>query len=245
MHLKDKVALIIGGARMGKAIGQDLARRGCHLVFSYRSSRDSAMESAAAAEQLGVQASAAQADVRTSEEAARLMKEVESRFGRLDCLVNLASIYEKVPLQDIDRQRWDDNLTTHSFAAFALSVEAAKLMRSNGTGRIIHFTDWIAASGRPRYKEYLPYYVAKMSVLGLTEALALELAPEILVNSIAPGPILPPPDLSKEEYDEVARATPLGRWGGPEEIARTVAFLLESDFITGECVRVDGGRHLK
>ncbi|MGI8783853.1 MAG: SDR family oxidoreductase, partial [Acidobacteriota bacterium] len=90
-----------------------------------------------------------------------------------------------------------------------------------------------------------PYYVAKMSVLGLTEALALELAPEILVNAIAPGPILPPPDLSKEEYDEVARATPLGRWGGPEEIARTAVFLLETDFVTGECIRVDGGRHLK
>ena len=83
-----------------------------------------------------------------------------------------------------------------------------------------------------------------MGVIGLTEALALELAPEVLVNAVAPGPILPPPDLTPDEAAEVVRATPLGRWGGAEEIARAVVFLAEADFVTGECIRVDGGRHL-
>jgi NAD(P)-dependent dehydrogenase (short-subunit alcohol dehydrogenase family) len=113
-------------------------------------------------------------------------------------------------------------------------------------GRIINFGDWVARSGRPRYTGYLPYYVAKASVIALTEALALELAPDqILVNAIAPGPIVAPEDTSDDEFARVERATPLGRWGGEIEIAKAVLALIDSDFITGETVRVDGGRHLK
>jgi NAD(P)-dependent dehydrogenase (short-subunit alcohol dehydrogenase family) len=104
----------------------------------------------------------------------------------------------------------------------------------------------VAASGRPRYPGYLAYYVAKRGVIGLTEALALELAPDhILVNAIAPGPILAPPGLSEEESRAVETATPLGRWGGEAEIVTAVMFLLESGFTTGETIRVDGGRHIK
>jgi NAD(P)-dependent dehydrogenase (short-subunit alcohol dehydrogenase family) len=118
-------------------------------------------------------------------------------------------------------------------------------MRAAGGGRIINIADWTAASGRPRYPGYSAYYAAKKAVLGLTEALALELAPDILVNAIAPGPILAPPDLTDEEKHEVEKATPLGRWGGAEEIIKAVKFLIETNFVTGECIRVDGGRHLK
>jgi NAD(P)-dependent dehydrogenase (short-subunit alcohol dehydrogenase family) len=104
----------------------------------------------------------------------------------------------------------------------------------------------VAASGRPRYTGYLPYYVAKAGVIGLTQVLALELAGDrILVNAVAPGPILAPPGTSDEEIEAVERATPLGRWGGAEEIARAVRFLVETDFVTGEVVRVDGGRHVR
>ena len=110
----------------------------------------------------------------------------------------------------------------------------------------MNFTDWTAASGRPRYTGYVPYYVAKRAVIGLTEALALELAPDrILVNAVAPGPILPPSNLDAGEVDAVERATPLGRWGGAEAIAAAVVDLLRSDFTTGETIRVDGGRHLR
>ena len=119
-------------------------------------------------------------------------------------------------------------------------------MRAQGGGRIINFSDWIARSGRPRYTGYLPYYVAKAGVIALTEALALELAADnILVNAIAPGPILAPPGTSDEESRAVEEATPLGRWGGEIEIAKGVLALLDSDFITGETIRVDGGRHVK
>jgi len=118
-------------------------------------------------------------------------------------------------------------------------------MRKSGGGRIVNFADWLARSGRPNYLGFTPYYTAKAGVIGLTEALALELAKDqILVNAIAPGPILAPPDMSQEEIDEVAAATPLGRWGGEIEIAKAVLFLCETDFVTGETIRVDGGRHL-
>ena len=119
-------------------------------------------------------------------------------------------------------------------------------MRKRGGGRIINFSDWIAKSGRPRYKGFLPYYVAKAGVIALTEGLARELAGDnILVNAIAPGPILAPPGTTDEDYKAVERATPLGRWGGEGEIVTAVLGLLASDFITGETIRVDGGRHLK
>ena len=103
-----------------------------------------------------------------------------------------------------------------------------------GGGRIINFADWVAASGRPRYVGYLPYFVAKQGVIALTEALALELAKDqILVNCIAPGPIVAPPGTSAEEQTAVEQATPLGRWGGEDEIAKAALFLVETDFVTG------------
>jgi NAD(P)-dependent dehydrogenase (short-subunit alcohol dehydrogenase family) len=118
-------------------------------------------------------------------------------------------------------------------------------MRRRGGGRIVNFSDWLSRSGRPRYRGFLPYYVAKAGVIALTEALALELAPDnVLVNAVAPGPILAPPGTTDDELKAVERATPLGRWGGEREIAKTVLALLDSDFITGETIRVDGGRHV-
>jgi NAD(P)-dependent dehydrogenase (short-subunit alcohol dehydrogenase family) len=129
-------------------------------------------------------------------------------------------------------------------SAFLFALHAAPAMRRAGGGRIVNVSDWLPASGRPRYRDYTPYYASKAAVTAITESLALELAPDILVNAVAPGPILAPPDLGAEEDEAVRRATPLGRWGGPDEIAKAVLFLIETDFVTGESIRVDGGRHL-
>jgi len=160
--------------------------------------------------------------------------------------VNMASVYESRPLDDLKVEDWNQSLEIDLRATHLCTHAAIPHMRHQRGGRVINFTDWIAASGRPRYTGYVPYYVAKAGVVGLTEALALELAADqILVNAVAPGPILAPPGTSDEERLAVERATPLGRWGGPAEISKAVAFLVETDFVTGETIRVDGGRHLK
>lgn len=244
MDPKGKVALITGGARIGKTVADRLAKSGCSIVLTYRGSRAAAEETVLDAERQGVGAAAIRADLTVESDILALFQEIERRFGRLDILINMASIYKKVPAEQLDLAVWQANMAANLQNAYLLSLKAAPLMRRQGAGRIINFSDWIAVSGRPRYKEYLPYYVAKRGMLGLTEGLALELAPEILVNAIAPGPILPPPDLTEAEDKEVKKATPLRRWGGAEEIAKTVLFLIETDFITGESIRVDGGRHL-
>ena len=168
------------------------------------------------------------------------------QFGRLDVLVNMASLYRAVPFDETDVAAWDRQLGVDLRGSFLCARAAVPLMRRHGPGgRIVNFTDWVAASGRPRYKDYVAYYVAKAGVKALTEALALELAADqILVNAIAPGPILAPPETTPEESEAVVRATPLGRWGGAEEIVKAVLALIDSDFITGETIRVDGGRHL-
>ena len=130
--------------------------------------------------------------------------------------------------------------------AYVCALAAVPHLRAAGGGHIINFLDWVADSGRLRYPGFLPYYIAKKTVIGLTEALALELArDQIRVNAIAPGPVQPPEAMGAAEIDDDAKVMPLGRWGGNDEIAKVVMALLESDFMTGETIRVDGGRHLR
>jgi NAD(P)-dependent dehydrogenase (short-subunit alcohol dehydrogenase family) len=246
---KGKAALITGGARIGQAVADALARRGCHVAVTYLRSQAQAEAVVQQARSRGVKGAALKADVRREEEGDRVVAETEKSLGRLDILINMASVYRKTPLADLSRPMegaalWEDGLGTDLRGAYQLSLKAAPLLRRQGSGRIVNFSDWIAASGRPRYKDYVPYYVAKSGVKALTEALALELAPEVLVNAVAPGPILPPADLSAPEAEEAVKNTPLRRWGGAEEVVKAVLFLIETDFVTGECLRVDGGRHL-
>lgn len=246
MHLDDRAVLITGGKRIGAAIAQDLARRGMHVALSYNRSRDEAEAVADAARQLGRKAVALQADVSQADQCAALVANAAAALGRLDVLINMASVYLLIDLDAIDERAWDSVIDVDLKASFLCARAAVPHLRASGGGRIINFTDWVAGSGRPRYKGYLPYYVAKCGVIGLTEALALELAADrILVNAIAPGPILAPPGTSVEELEKVEQATPVGRWGGEPEIVKAVAFLLDSDFVTGETIRVDGGRHVR
>ena len=244
MDIKDRVVLITGGKRIGQVVALELARRGADIATAYRGSRAEAEQTVADVTALGRRAEAIQADVSHEDQCRALVEETLARLGRLDVLINMASIYRPRPLMTMTANEWDEDLNVNLRAAFIASQAAARHMQAGG-GRIVNFSDWLAASGRPAYKDFVAYYVAKAGVKALTEALALELAPKILVNAIAPGPILPPPDLTPEENADVARATPLGRWGGEMEIAKAVLTLVESDFITGETIRVDGGRHLR
>jgi NAD(P)-dependent dehydrogenase (short-subunit alcohol dehydrogenase family) len=195
---------------------------------------------------MGRRALVVQGDLSQPEACSGVVEATVAEFGRLDILVNMASVYRERPLDEVTVEDWDAQLSIDLRAAWLCSHAAIRHMRQSRGGRIVNFSDWVARSGRPRYRGYLPYYVAKAGVIALTEALALELATDqILVNAIAPGPIVAPPGTSAADSAAVEQATPLGRWGGEIEIAKTVIALVESDFITGETIRVDGGRHVK
>ena len=246
MDLPGKVALITGGKRIGLVVAEQLAQRGADVALGYARSRAEAEEAAAKVRAAGRRAAVVQADLTKPDACETLVNTVVAELGRLDILVNMASVYVKKPFAELRATDWNATVDVDLRAAFLCAHAAAPHMRRQGGGRIINFSDWLARSGRPRYKGFLPYYVAKGGVIALTEALAMELAEDnILVNAIAPGPILAPPDTTDDELKTVADATPLGRWGGELEFAKGVLALIESDFTTGETIRIDGGRHVK
>ena len=218
MLLTDAVAIITGGKRIGRVVARELAQRGVDLVLSYRGSRAEAEATVADVEAAGRRATIIQADVAVPADCAAIVDHAVKTFGKVDILVNMASIYRSKPLEEVTPDYWAADLDVNLRSAFLCAHAAIPHMRTAGGGRIVNFADWLARSGRPHYTGFTSYYVAKAGVVALTEALALEVARDhILVNAIAPGPIVPPPDMSPEEIAEVARATPLGRWGGESE----------------------------
>ena len=246
MDLEHRVVLITGPRRIGAEVAKRVAARGADVALSYNRSRNEAEASAAGIRATGRRAVCIQADLSKGPACRQLVDETVRQLGRLDVLVNMASLYAATPFDQLDEAQWDRGLAVDLKAAFLCAHAAVPHLREAGGGRIINVADWLPASGRARYKGFLPYYVAKGGVIALTEALALELAADdILVNAVAPGPILAPPDTAEDEVKAVEQATPLGRWGGEAEIVKAVVFLIDTDFVTGEVIRVDGGRHLR
>jgi NAD(P)-dependent dehydrogenase (short-subunit alcohol dehydrogenase family) len=246
LDLQNRVALVTGGKRIGQVVARELASRGADVALAYRGSKAEADRTAALVRERGRRAAVVMADVSGAADCDRLVATTVAELGRLDVLVNMASVYGSRPFDTLTEAEWDHDLNINLKSAFLCAKAAVPHMRAGGGGRIVNFADWLARSGRPSYRGFVSYYVAKAGTVALTEALALELAQDqILVNAIAPGPILPPPDMGEEEVREVANATPVGRWGGEIEIAKAVMALVESDFITGETIRVDGGRHVR
>ncbi|HEX9367779.1 MAG TPA: SDR family oxidoreductase [Vicinamibacterales bacterium] len=246
MDLNGRAALITGGKRIGAAVAKALAGAGMDVGLSYNRSRAEAEATAADITGAGRRAHLASANLANPDDCRALVESTAAAFGRLDVLVNMASVYISTPIDQLDEHAWNATVDVDLRAAFLCARAAVPHMRKQGGGRIINFSDWLPVSGRPRYPGYLPYYVAKAGAMALTEALALELAgDQILVNAVAPGPILAPPGTTDDELKSVETATPLGRWGGPEAIVHAVMFLVETDFVTGETIRVDGGRHIK
>ena len=246
MDLEHRVVLITGPRRIGAEVAKRAAARGADVALSYNQSRNEAEAAAAGIRATGRRAVCIQADLSKGPACQQLVDETVRQLGRLDVLVNMASLYAATPFDELNEALWDRGLSVDLKAAFLCARAAAPHMREAGGGRIINVADWLPASGRVRYKGFVPYYVAKSGVIALTEALALELAAdEILVNAVAPGPILAPPDTDPEEVKAVEQATPLGRWGGEAEIVKAVLVLVDTDFVTGEVIRVDGGRHLR
>jgi NAD(P)-dependent dehydrogenase (short-subunit alcohol dehydrogenase family) len=246
MDLTNKVALITGAKRIGATVALELAKRHTDVGVTYSRSKSEADAVVAEVSAVGRRAIAIHADLSEPDQCANAVSQTVEAFGRLDVLVAMASVYRATPFEQLDLAAWEKTINVDLRSTFLCAIAAVPHMRKQGGGRIITFSDWLPRSGRPRYEGFLPYYVAKGGVMALTEALALELAPfNILVNAVAPGPILAPPETTDEEHQKVADMTPVGRWGGGLEIAKAVLALIESDFITGETLRVDGGRHVK
>lgn len=246
MHLEGRAALITGAKRIGAIVATELAARGVDVAVTFNRAREEAIATVDAIRGRGRRGVMIQVDLSRSADCARAVDETVTELGRLDILINMASVYVEVPFDASTEQHWDANLNVDLKASYLCARAAVPKMRALGGGRIINFSDWLAYSHRPRYRGYLPYYVAKAGIIGLTEALALELAEDnILVNAIAPGPILAPPAVDDQEFAAVEKATPLGRWGGELEIVKAILALIDSDFMTGETIRVDGGRHVR
>jgi NAD(P)-dependent dehydrogenase (short-subunit alcohol dehydrogenase family) len=246
MELSGKVALLTGVKRIGGVVAEWLAREGCDVALVYNRSATEADATADRINSTGRRAITLQADLADPAACRRVADETVRQLGRIDVFVAMAGLYSGTPLEKVTLEIWNAQMDIELRSAFLIAHAAAASMKQNGGGRIIFFSDWLPTSERPRYDGFLTYYVAKAGLKALAEAMSLELAEHnITVNAIAPGPILAPPETTQDEHEGVARNTPLGRWGGEAEIAKAVLFLCHSDFVTGETIRVDGGRHIK
>lgn len=243
MNLHGKTVLITGAARVGQNVARIVAERGAaKIILTYYKDSSEIRGAEVNAKNAGAAVELLQADLSRVEGVRGLVKHIRSLHG----LIHMAAIYPRTPWEHLSEKEWDMNINTIARSSYLLGKYAGDLIQKNKSdangvkGKMIFFADWSVLT-RP-YKEYLPYNVAKAAVVGLTYSLAKELAPDILINAIAPGPILAPPNLSAKENAEILLSTPLGRWGGAEEIALAVGYLLEADFVTGHVLPVDGGR---
>jgi NAD(P)-dependent dehydrogenase (short-subunit alcohol dehydrogenase family) len=241
MELKHKVALVTGaGKRVGRTIALKLAERGAAVAIHYRSSGAEAEEAAGQITRSGGQAQPFAADLEKVAEIEAMVGQVLDAFGRIDVLVNSASVFYRKPLEQLTERDWDLNLNTNLKAPFFLAKFAGAAMRRQGAGKIVNIGDW--AGIRP-YNNYLPYNVSKSGLIGLTQALAKALAPEVQVNCIALGPVMPPDDYDAAEIERLKQATLTKSLGSAEDVARAVLFLCEgTDFATGSTLVLDGGR---
>jgi len=236
MDINGKVALITGSAkRIGREIALELARRGAQIAVHYRSSADEAREVAGAAGRVF------QADLADTRSIEVMMRSLDDAFGRLDILVNSASVFSPGTADTATLENWDAQMNTNARAPFFLAQQAAGLMRRNGAGKIINIAD---VAGEVIWPAYLPYSVSKAALIAVNRGLAKAFAPEIQVNAVAPGPVLFPEYYTEQQKDAAIERTLLKRAGSAADIVNAVVFLLENDYITGDVIHVDGGRHI-
>lgn len=243
MELRGKVALVTGaGRRVGRTIALEFARRGATVAVHYRSSKAEAEAVVAEIASSGGVARAFGADLEKVSEIETMVADTLRAFGRLDIVVNSASIFFRRKFEDVTEEDWDQNLDTNLKAPFFLAKFAAPAMRRHGAGKIVNIGDW--AGVRP-YRNYLPYTVSKAGLIGLTKVLAKELSPEVQVNCVALGPVLAPEDYDPAEIQRLVEGTLVKRMGSPEDVVRAVLFFCEgTDFATGATLMLDGGRLL-
>jgi len=234
-------ALVTGAAkRIGRAIARHLARNDHDVVVHYRTSKDEAHQLAVELREQDVRAGTARADLADPDDRARLVDRAEDAIGRTpNVLVNNASSFPETTLAEATLDDFDRMMNLHAWAAFDLTRRVAE--RTEETA-VVNLLDTRIRSRDP---DHVPYITSKRTLADLTETLAAELAPGTRVNAVAPGAILPPGDADPEHMERLAEAAPLQRTGRPAEVAQAVTYLLEAEFVTGDTIFVDGGRHLR
>ena len=234
--------MVTGGARrVGKALSLALARAGADVIVNYNRSADEAQATVSEIEALGRRARAIHADVANSTDIRLLVDAITSEFGRLDILVNNAATFERAPFLEIDEAQWDHVLGVNLKGPILLTQACAPLLQQNGDGVVINIADLSAFQPWPSYAHHA---VSKAGLVHLTKVTARALAPAIRANCIAPGTVLPPEDYTGEGGDGTSDRRAVRQPGTPEEVARALLYLVESNFVTGEVVIVDGGRLL-
>jgi pteridine reductase len=242
MELRGRVALVTGaGHRVGRAIAVALGARGMRVAVHYNAAADGARETVREIESAGGQAFAFPSDLTKTDAASALVAAVASKFGGLDVLVNSAAVMVRTPFGEVTAEQWDSVMALNLRAPFFLSQAAAPVLRA-AKGAIVNIADLAAFETWPAY---IPHGISKSGVVHLTRSLARILAPEVRVGGIAPGTVLLPEKWSNEDEERLRATTPLQRTGSPSDVSSTVLFILESDYLTGETIIVDGGRHVR
>ncbi len=242
MDISGKVALITGSSkRIGRETAVELARRGAHVAIHYRSDEPGARETRRLAIEAGGRAEVFHAELTNASEVDALFADLEKKFGGLDILINSASVFDQATFEESTPEIWDAELDSNAKAPFFLAQRAAPLMNRRGHGKIVNLVD---VAGEIIWPGYFAYSVSKAALIAINRGLAKALAPAIQVNGIAPGPVLFPEYYSDDQKHLAVERTLLKRAGSARDIVNAVVFLIENDYITGEVIHVDGGRHL-
>lgn len=242
MELAGRVALVTGaGRRVGRAIATALGARGMRVAVHYNGSASGARETSADIDRAGGEARLFQADLSSPDAPAMLVREVAESFGGLDVLVNSAAIMNRTPLDSVTPADWDATFAINARAPFFTSVAAREYLAAR-RGAIVNIADLAALETWPAY---IPHGLSKTVVVQMTRALARTLAPAVRVNAVAPGVILLPDTWQAETGERLRQTTPLKRLGSVNDVVGAVIYLLEADYVTGETIVVDGGRHVR
>lgn len=242
MELRGKVAMVTGaGRRLGRAMARALADRGMTVAIHFHASAQGAGELQDEINRAGGQAVCFSADLTDAGAARDLPEQVVARLGRLDVLVNSAAIMQRLSLEETTPEQWDAILDLNLRSVFFCTQGAAPALRA-ARGKVVNLAD---LSGIQPWPGFAAHSISKAGVIMLTKVMARSLAPEVTVNAIAPGAVLVPEEYDAEERERLARSTPLRRLGSPSDAVSALLYLLEGgDFVTGEVLVVDGGRHL-